>query len=608
MRVAGGHGREDVPRPSGAGTRGTRGARGSALIAVLLIAAGLAVRPAADGRHRQLLREMNQIAEQLSTAGRPEYGLQKQWADKASDYNRLPYEEATSECWKLSARAFGLARDAAGLREMKHPGADELVPKVRALIAQSNRCLGDEFNTRSEPEPDRGSRPGAGDRIDTGGAPPRGGGRRPSPSPAPPRGDGINSGGYDPCKNPVPPPGCPGTPSLPPSPPPSRPPLSAQVERVCDLQRLAQWIFRRYKTARPIARIRLANAAEPTYLLLFAGMEYDKLGQANSAGQAFVAWGNMQGFDAYRLAIFNALADLPRGTNLILAGHSQGGMEAQGIVGNLVERWGYRVRQVISYGAPIIAGRTPGTSYQHVRALDDPLIALDRVFNLSAADIVLANRRSADPHQCYPEPESGLSVYRVPAVSTLKTPCYELDLTTLEEFEAPNLFSVFLGAPNRRTVSRTPVNPGRDRLPIDLEVNCFWAALAQDRLWRTGVPIPARCELRPMTSPDIQAALARWHGHKRIDDGHGQDRARALQRHWDGEPVATDRATIEHTLPVGGQALIFVRDAMNPHAQGHVFNARRIDRTTMEYLDGQQGTDATFRFAPGYNFWMYRTQ
>ena len=42
------------------------------------------------------------------------------------------------------------------------------------------------------------------------------------------------------------------------------------------------------------------------------------------AGQAYAAWSNMQAFDLYRLGILDAVADLPRGADLILAGHSQG--------------------------------------------------------------------------------------------------------------------------------------------------------------------------------------------------------------------------------------------------------------------------------------------
>ncbi len=269
---------------------------------------------------------------------------------------------------------------------MKHRGADTVERETQDLVAQANRCLGDEFNTSSGEDDPPPSRPPGRDGFETGGSPDR-------PPPAPQRPQQTP-------RRPQPMPQRPTPDQQPPQQTPRRPPLTPQaerIERICDLQRLAQWIFRRYKTGRPIARVRVVNAAQPTYLLFFSGMEIDRIGQATTPLQALIAWGNFQGFDAYRIGILNAVADLPRGTHVILAGHSQGGMEAQQIVAHLIARNGLRVPQVISYGAPITVGRTPGTSYQHVRALDDWVIGLDREFNLSATEIIRANRRSPGP-------------------------------------------------------------------------------------------------------------------------------------------------------------------------------------------------------------------
>lgn len=78
-----------------------------------------------------------------------------------------------------------------------------------------------------------------------------------------------------------------------------------------------------------------------------------RLGQGkNTVGQLLLVWSNIQMLNAYRVAIMNAVADLPSGTNLILVGYRQGGMEAQNVVENLVGCWGYRVPMEISDGRP----------------------------------------------------------------------------------------------------------------------------------------------------------------------------------------------------------------------------------------------------------------
>ncbi len=101
--------------------------------------------------------------------------------------------------------------------------------------------------------------------------------------------------------------------------------------------------------------------------------------------------------------------------------------------------------------------------------------------------------------------------------------------------------------------------------------------------------------------------LARWHGHKRIDDGHGTPQE-AFERHWNGEPVGTTKEGIEQALNAkGSRAIIFASDRRNPGV-GHVFNARRGEHGQMEYFDGQDNQDASWRFAPDYDFWMYQTQ
>lgn len=412
--------------------------------------------------------------------------------------------------------------------------------------------------------------------------------------------------------------------------PPRSGPIQGRVERICDLQHLSAWVFRRYarNSGGPVARVKITNSDRPTYLLLLSGMEWEKLGQATLAGDALIAWANIQALDAYRLAILDAVADLdPRNTSLIIAGHSQGGMEAQDVLESLTQRWGYNVPQIITYGTPIVADRRRGTAYLHVRAPDDPVIAMDRRYNFSQSEILLANRGTSDPHQSYWTDRSGLSTYRVPRVSTLRTPCYEIDLTTLEEFSAPNLFRRFFGPTDPRQARGTRLNPGWTGSPIAAPVvNCFWASLAQDREWRTGLPIPAQCEAAPIKPGDIPPILARQYGGRLVDDLHPADRPTldrpydspkndGAARHRAGTPVKSSRNEIERLLPRGGQGVIFAAlpdpndpTKMDTKGTGHIFNVRRHQDGRFEYQDAQTGQDPTFWFGiPDLHVFFYRT-
>ena len=330
-------------------------------------------RLAADGRHRQLIREIGQIALDMATrASKPDRALAERCRKAATAHDNLPFDHATSRCAEIANRAFAHGSSAAGLRAMKHRGAETVERETQEMVAEANRCLGDEFNTNSGEEAPP-SRPPGRDGFETGGSPdcpsqapqrPQQTPRRPQPVPEPephrptPAQQPPRQTPRRPQPEPQPEPQRP-TPAQPPpqQPTPRRPPLTSQaerIERICDLQRLAQWIFRRDKTGRPIARVRVVNAAQPTYLLFFSGMEIDRIGQATTPLQALIAPGNFQGFDAYRIGILNAVADLPHGTHVILAGHSQGGMEAQQIVPHLIARNGLRVPQVI-----VMACRSP---------------------------------------------------------------------------------------------------------------------------------------------------------------------------------------------------------------------------------------------------------
>jgi hypothetical protein len=455
------------------------------------------------------------------------------------------------------------------------------------------------------------------DRIDTGGGrrpPPQrptyGGGAEDAPPPGrrpPPRGDRIETGGEDPRAG--------RTPHMP---VPGGDPASPGMQRICNLQRLAQWVFMRYNTGHPIARVQVTNTSEPTYLLLLSGVEFERPAQANTWGQAFLAWANIQPLDAYRTAIVRAVAGLPPHATLIIVGHSQGGLEAQTVASLLVRAHGFRVPMVIGFGAPIMPDRLDGTAYLHVRSPDDPVPALDRRYALGH-EVLLSARDTPDPHLWYPRDESGLSQFRVPGVSILRTPCYEVDVTTIQEFEAPNLFTRFFG----------PVNPQRPRGRLNPEsglhgdeddYNCFWVSLAQDREWATGLPVPARCEARPIDGGDIPAILRQWYGGHPVDDLHGGRVGAGRARHAAGEKVRSSPSRIAAALGEGDPAadgrrgLVFVRppprrgpDGRVTVPAGHVFNVRNV-RGRIDYWDEQRGFDpAPFFFVPGAAVHFYRT-
>lgn len=255
----------------------------------------------------------------------------------------------------------------------------------------------------------------------------------------------------------------------------------------CDLQRLAGLIMMRYGSGRPIATVKVVNSQRPTYLVLLPGMEHQKPGQATMAGDALIGYYNVAALDAYRLAIMDAVSKLPRGATLILAGHSLGGIEAQNVVQSLAQRYGFKVAQVVSFGAPVMDGGQPGTNYLNVRSLGDPLQALDRRFLLPGdPNLLISKNGIGNPfgpngsHNNYDKNSSGLSQHPVPRVSTLTTPCWEIDLTTLQQFAAPDLASrvtsAITGGGQQCLAGPTgPSGPGKSS-------------------WQPKAPLPASCK------------------------------------------------------------------------------------------------------------------
>jgi hypothetical protein len=573
--------------------------------ALLLVAIAVATSP------------LSAQSDHIATSGGNEVADAKAWWSKHTDSFRTQTEHCLSlldeaEQHRELAMQYKAAAKRAQHEEasrLNKLGNDEytIVNKLVRKFYECARLRSDQFNTQGEPG-DAPAKPTPDDISTYGSGPGTGSGSG--------RGSGAGSGSGSGHTRPQPPPRPPGN-----TPPPPTAPRSDRFEMICNLRRLAALTFERYGTNRPIARWKVRNARTPTYLITLSGFEKDLFGHGkNTVGQLLLAWSNIQAFDAYRIAVFRAIADLPPTTNIILVGHSQGGMEAQNVVRSLVERWGYRVPLVISYGAPITTARQQGTAYLHVRAPDDPLLALDQKYNLSDREIHFSNRRTENPHTSYPTEASGLEPIRVPGVSVLSTPCLEIDLTTVRDYEAPDLFRQFFGPPAPRA-ARTPLNPqaGMGHDPTDahsnpdepnVDVNCFWVSLARDRFFATGIPVPARCEARPIQSGAIPPILERQYGDVPLDDLHGPTAAEGRARHRAGQKAPSSRESIEHALGEGDarangrRGLVFVREPSS--RVGHVFNARNV-AGRIEYSDDQQGHDPSFWFDLPVRVSFYRT-
>lgn len=402
-----------------------------------------------------------------------------------------------------------------------------------------------------------------------------------------------------------------------PAPAPSPPPQQAGVETICDMRRLAAYAFGGYYDARPVARVRVTNGTAPdTYLILLSGMQ-PRLGGSTNLPDALIALFNVQALDSYRLAIMDAVQDLPRGSTLILVGHSQGGMEAQNVVHNLTDRWSFKVPQVITFGAPVSTSKHGETQYLHLRERRDPIPAVDRQYDLTAVRLFSAQRRVSsqpwDPdgaHLVYDKAGSGLETMALPPIEGINGHCLEVDMKTLVRRDAPQYFTrMFTRPANQRFAGLTPRNPDMGFS------NCFWVSLAQDRYWREGIPYYAMCEKGPIPPAERDAVLVRQYGGLDLDDALGPTPADAIRRHRNGQFAFTTRAGLEAALLrtgmqsagalTGNGGIVHVQQ---PGAKiGHVFNVRLKPNGTIEYTDAQAPVNPMDHFKPDTEVFYYRT-
>ncbi|MBA5873291.1 MAG: hypothetical protein GDA66_01905 [Nitrospira sp. CR1.2] len=303
-------------------------------------------------------------------------------------------------------------------------------------------------------------------------------------------------------------------------------------EKIWNLQQLAVWVFKNYQSSvGPIATVPIKNATQPTYLMLLSGLDLFKLGRATSTlADARMAFTNITVGDAYWDAILVAAKSLPHNANLVIAGHSLGGMEAQKVVARL-RKEGFHVQQVITYGSPITALRDGTTQYRYITAEGDQIANIYQLQENNPAIVRIPGGTDPLPfspkssHQIYPW-SLQLTYRTVPKVANITAPCWELDIHRVVEYSAPDLASRILRLPSGdyRSARRIcPRNPGFNDLHCGCQrasdgshksSNCFWASLAEDYTQETGGRIQywAPCEPQGTQEAVISDALLLHYG------------------------------------------------------------------------------------------------
>jgi len=167
------------------------------------------------------------------------------------------------------------------------------------------------------------------------------------------------------------------TPAAPPATSPGTPTAGAagygctgSINQVCNAQMLAQLLFERYDSGYPIRIVRLSNTDMPkTWLVLLAGTEFNIMGQSNTP----LAWGEgLRQSTNYRSQVAQVITNwAPPGSNIILVGHSLGGMVAQNLAADSSFTSNYKVVSVISYGSPKTTETVSGTDYVWFAAVND---------------------------------------------------------------------------------------------------------------------------------------------------------------------------------------------------------------------------------------------
>jgi len=148
----------------------------------------------------------------------------------------------------------------------------------------------------------------------------------------------------------------------------------ASVQVIANAQQLVAQVFNGYN-GDPIQIAQVRNLPD-TYLVMLAGTDLFKPAQATSLPEDVAAEFGVP--DPYYAAIKQAIRKhIPKGAQVILAGHSLGGMEAENIV---TDHWldqHYRFTHVITFGAPKTgASINPNVTYTAFDLAGDPVTAI----------------------------------------------------------------------------------------------------------------------------------------------------------------------------------------------------------------------------------------
>ena len=149
------------------------------------------------------------------------------------------------------------------------------------------------------------------------------------------------------------------------------------ITSINNQQDMAKAVFDRYDTSHPIGIVKAKRGPQDkndTYVLLLSGTEPVNFSQATTLPQDIGAAYNQN--DRYRHSIMVALQEsgVKKSDNLIVAGHSLGGMEAQNLVADKDFQAKYHASAVVTFGSPKTCPEQPGVHYDRFEAKGDPVV------------------------------------------------------------------------------------------------------------------------------------------------------------------------------------------------------------------------------------------
>jgi pimeloyl-ACP methyl ester carboxylesterase len=163
-------------------------------------------------------------------------------------------------------------------------------------------------------------------------------------------------------------------------------------QTICDSRALAAAVFQQYNTGLPISITRIANATgRPTYLLMLAGTEFSSKQSNNGITDGFEALNIASEYDN---AVMNAIIQrVPAGSDLIMVGHSLGGMVAQNLARRFARTNNFggqlRVTNLITFGSPKTGADVPGINYKRFIVFGDPVPNLTSAGNQPTSGVTI---------------------------------------------------------------------------------------------------------------------------------------------------------------------------------------------------------------------------